>query len=78
MTLLEILNLAPKDAVLEFISLYGGEKVRVPILAAWLKKERNEAIIRQRKGGMTYEQLSKRHGLKERQIRRILEHAKAA
>ena len=78
MTLLEILSLAPKNAVLQFLSSCGGTRVRVPSLAAWNRHERDEAIRTARGAGATYEGLSLRFSLSERQIRRIVEHERAA
>ncbi len=77
-TLRDILNRAPKNDVMDFLSRYGGQRVRIPTLNAFLFSERNQAILRHRREGMTYATLSARHNLSERQIRRIIQHNKAA
>lgn len=76
--LLRILETAQNNEVIEFLSCYGGRRVRIPTLSAFLRSERDKAIRLHWREGMGYAALKARHGLSERQIRRILEHDWAA
>ena len=73
MTLAERLRrLLPPGAMLEVIAEFGGRHLTLPALRTYLRGEREAAIQSAWRGGASYSELARRHGLSERQVRRIV------
>ena len=68
----EIEALFGRDAARRMAEHFGGQQVYFPY---WDKdhKKRDRAIVRDRRSGMSYWELSRKYGLTERRIRDILE-----
>ena len=73
MTLAERLGrLLSAADMLELLADFEGRHVSLPSLRSHLRAEREAAIQSAWRGGASYSELARRHGLSERQVRRIV------
>jgi Mor family transcriptional regulator len=64
-------RLHPADLLAILVS-YGGGRWSLPTLRAYLRGERDAAILDGWRNGLSYAELSAQHGVSERTIRRIV------
>ena len=58
--------------MLELLADFEGRHVSLPAMRAYLRAEREAAIHAGWREGAPYRELARRHGLSERQVRRIV------
>lgn len=64
-------RLQPGD-LRDLLAAYGGGRWSLPTLRAYLRAEREAAILEGWRGGLSFADLAQMHGVSERTVRRIL------
>ena len=60
-----------QEDLITFLDLFGGRRVFLPTVASFLRSERERAVLRGWRDGLTYKALAKKYGICERTVRRI-------
>jgi Mor family transcriptional regulator len=60
-----------QEDLITFLNLFGGRRVFLPSVQSYLRSERERAVLRGWRDGLTYKELAARYGICERTARRI-------
>ncbi|MBU5337261.1 Mor transcription activator family protein [Intestinibacter bartlettii] len=67
-----LIEIVGEESYRKIVEHYGGTSIYIPVDVDYTRIERNKMIYEEFKRGMTYRELTRKYGLSESSIRKII------